>query len=237
MPLDTYLIKRFEQIGREMQPGRGRGDSALFAGIDGLVIGLVLRIFRTFRGNIGRQGNMADRRNRLVQNRAGDVEQQRDLTLLTLLLDDGFQMGKAAGIVALMTEPDAVALLDALAGTRESLPAGLVGTHVQRGRNRRLRRAFAQPHAFQLGGNDTGVVEDKRIAGPQERRQVKDAMVLHAVFIRIDDEQARAVARVRRAQGDILLGQIEIEQVYTHERGSRKYQNPPRSKLPAGRCW
>ncbi|MND77368.1 hypothetical protein D3C80_690470 [compost metagenome] len=128
-------------------------------------------------------------------------------------------MGKAAGIVALITETDAVTLFDALAGARESLPARLVGAHVQRGRNSRLRRAFAQANALKLGGNDAGIVEDKRIAGLQERRQVKDAVVFHAVFIRIDHQQARAVARVRRAKGDILLGQIEIEQVYTHCKG------------------
>ncbi len=98
-----------------------------------------------------------------------------------------------------MTECDAVADLDALAGPGKGLPAIGADAHMQRHRDLLAGRILvAMAHAFELGGNDLGVVEDQRVAGAQERWQIADAMIGQArrCRLRIDDEQARAVARL-----------------------------------------
>jgi len=64
-----------------------------------------------------------------------------------------------------MAEFDPVAELDALARPGKGLPAAGIHAHVQRGGNRRALRPVAQPHAFELGRDDLGVVEHQRVAG------------------------------------------------------------------------
>ncbi len=96
-----------------------------------------------------------------------------------------------------MAEGDAVVLFDALARLGEGLPAVGADAHVQRGRHLLATGAVAMADTLELGGNDLGVVENQRVASLQEGREIADAMIRQVVFrTRIDDEQARAVARL-----------------------------------------
>ncbi len=81
-----------------MQAG-GRGcDGTLFARVDRLVVGAVLLVLRALGGDIGRQRNMADGGDRLVQRRTGKIEAQRHLAGLALLLDGRVERAEQAGI-------------------------------------------------------------------------------------------------------------------------------------------
>jgi hypothetical protein len=67
MSLDASLVERIEEVWREMQPGCRRRDSAVLAGVDGLVIGPVARVLGALGGDIGWQRNMADGMDDLVK--------------------------------------------------------------------------------------------------------------------------------------------------------------------------
>ena len=69
MPLDALGVERREQLRREVQPGRRRRDGALVAGKDRLVVAAVALVVRALRGDIGRQRNMPDGMQRLVEER------------------------------------------------------------------------------------------------------------------------------------------------------------------------
>jgi endonuclease/exonuclease/phosphatase (EEP) superfamily protein YafD len=70
-------------------------------------------------------------------------------------------------------------------------------------------------YAEQARRDHTGVVEDQRVAGTQQQRQVGDDVVSQGAG-RVHLEQARRVARTKRAQCDVRIRQIEIEVVEVH---------------------
>ncbi len=113
---------------------------------------------------------MADSHDRFVECRAGEIETQRNLAALAFLLD-------RRDNVTLGAERDAVADLDPLAGLGKGLPEIRLAAHMQRRRNLLAAGTFAMPDAFELGGNDLRVVENKRIARLQEGRQIENLPV------------------------------------------------------------
>jgi hypothetical protein len=66
---DAGGVQRSHQFRSEMQPRCRRGNSTFFPGVDGLIILAVALIFRALARNIGRQGNLADCVEHLVQHR------------------------------------------------------------------------------------------------------------------------------------------------------------------------
>lgn len=70
MAFDAGAIERIEQPGREMQAGCRRGDGAFLTGIDRLVVLAVALVLGALGGDIGRQRNMADGGDRLVERRS-----------------------------------------------------------------------------------------------------------------------------------------------------------------------
>jgi hypothetical protein len=96
-----------EQIGREVEPGGGGSDGALVAGIDGLVVGAVLRVLRPLRGDVGRKRDVADAGDGLVEIGAGKFELQHD-AVVVLGDDGGVDAGEKAGLGRL-AEADEVA--------------------------------------------------------------------------------------------------------------------------------
>ena len=59
------------------------------------------------------------------------------------------------------------------------------------------------------------VVDDQRVAGAEEIRQIADAAVGERA-VRADHQHPRRIARNRRRQRDALGRQVEIEQVDAH---------------------
>ena len=74
------------------------------------------------------------------------------------------------------------------------------------------RNAIAGANPVQAGGNDTGIIEDHHVTGPQISGQVPNPGINQiGGNAGLHDEQARCVARLHRAQRNIPLGQMEIE--------------------------
>ena len=69
--------RRAKKLRREMQAGGRRRDRAVLAGIDRLVVVAVAFVLGARGGDIGRQRHMADGGDRLVEDRAGEVEGER----------------------------------------------------------------------------------------------------------------------------------------------------------------
>ena len=67
---------------------------------------------------------------------------------------------------------------------------------------------------LELGRDHARIVEDEQVAGPQQSRQIPDAMVGEATAL--DQQQPGAVARARRPQRDPIGRELEIEQVDAH---------------------
>ena len=82
-----------------------------------------------------------------------------------------------------------------------------------------MRFELAAPaHALERGRNDARVVEDQRVAGAQELRQLAhDARSSQRRRRGRTTSSARGVARARRMQRDPVLGQLEVEQVRAHQ--------------------
>src|SRR5262249_22549269 len=77
-----------------------------------------------------------------------------------------------------------------------------------------LPAGSAAAHALQSRRDHPGVVEDQKIATPQQRGQVRHRPVMQAV--RRDVEQARSVAWLDGSLGDQLVGKVEVEEVDAH---------------------
>ena len=119
---------------------------------------------------------MPDGMQRLVEERAGQVEAEQHLAAL-VLFDDGRVERAEKARIAVVAEMDAVSGRDALARPHEGQPAIRRDAHVQRRID--LRRCVAAPaDARQLRRNDLGVVEDQHIAGIEQRRQVANRPIL-----------------------------------------------------------
>ncbi|GGC19850.1 hypothetical protein GCM10011371_04440 [Novosphingobium marinum] len=71
------------------------------------------------------------------------------------------------------------------------------------------------PTTLELRGDDARVVEDQHVALAKDGRQVAHAAILEDASSP-HKQHARRIARTRRAQGDPLGRQFEIEKVYAH---------------------
>ena len=126
----------------------------------------------------------------------------------------------AAVVVALLgssediaAELDEVAFVQALGVADEGLPAAQVDPLVER--SPQFRRAAP---ALKLGGNHAGVVEHQHVARAQQARQVAHGQVSEGP-LPWHVQQARGIARARRAQGDPFGRKLEIEAIDAHWRG------------------
>ncbi len=152
--------------------------------------------------------------NRRIEVEAAQSEGEHDLAGVALLGDRRREARDEAGAVGLFAEQDAVAGGDLLGRTQEGAPAVARLAHMQRDADAR-RDALAHPLAEQLGGDDAGVVENERIARPEQVGQLTDDVILRR-RARLHDEQACRVARAGRPERDALIRKIEIEKVDAH---------------------
>ena len=110
---------------------------------------------------------------------------------------------------------DAGAEIDAVAGAQ---PPGVADEGAPGARPLALVQGGADPRlaapAFELGGDDAGVVEHQHVAAPQQRRQIEDGLVGDASPV--DQQQPRRIARARGPQRDPVGRELEIEKVDAH---------------------
>ena len=216
MSLDACSVQRRKQLRREMQASGRSCDGAFLPGIDGLVVLPVAIVLGPLVSDIGRQRDVPYDHDRLVERRSGEIKQQGDFTPLALCLDRCVQSPEQTGIAG-MAEGDAVADPDTLARSGKCLPAFGAGPHVKGRRHRKFVATLPDPLAFELRRDDFRVVENQRVAGPEEAHQVGHAVIgKQRLAIGPDDEQPCTVARAGRPQRNILLRQIEIEQINAH---------------------
>src|SRR5262249_21943472 len=116
---------------------------------------------------------------------------------------------------ARLAETDALADLEPLGGPRERPPTAIVDALNQR----RLDRSNGlAPNAYPIKArrDDPRVVDDQRVAGREEVREVAHARVLE-VAVGSDNQHSRAVPRVRRLERDAFRRKDEIEGVDAHD--------------------
>ena len=198
---DAGGAQRGDQIGREVQRRRGRGDGARFSREHRLVIVGIARIGRALGGDIGRQrhaaGAFEQQFDRLVPR-----EVEREAAILAAIGGDG---GDAR------SEIDAVAVTQTARVADESAPAARSFALVQRRADLRLA---ASP--LELRGDHARVVEHQAVAGTQFSRQVANDAV--ARRIAVEHQQPCRIARRCRPQRDPLGRQLEIEKLDLHLR-------------------
>ena len=156
---------------------------------------------------------MAGGHDRLVQGRTGEIEAQFELAAVSTR-SRGCQQAALVASRVVVAERQPVAFADTLGGTDKGKPSVGTGAHVQSCGDTRAVLAADAP-AFELGGNDACIVEDERIAGLQQRRQIANDEIVECA-IGFDRQQLCAVARVRWAKRDIVLREIEIEKIDAH---------------------
>src|SRR4051794_30088092 len=92
-----------------MEPGGRRRDGPPGTRVDRLVIGTVAIVVEALGGDVRRQRNVPESRDRLVQDGSREVEAQQHLSPLPFGLDGGIERAQKAGLALSSTETDAVA--------------------------------------------------------------------------------------------------------------------------------
>ena len=232
-PLDPRPVDPLEQRVGKVQPGRGSGDRAGLAGVDGLIVSGVPRIGGALAGDVGGERQGAEPGDGLVERRPGEVEAQKDLTALPSLLHRGVERGQGADFAGCLpgipvAEADAVAGGEALGRAGEGAPAVGCLAQVQHRLATLPRSSRPVADAGEAGRDHPRVVEDERVAGIQEGGQVAHAAIRQG-GAGAHHEKAARVARARRPQRDRSLRQLEIEKVYAHP--------APSARMGARRKW
>jgi hypothetical protein len=126
------------------------------------------------------------------------------------------ERSEQAGALPLMAEADEIARMELLCRPHQRAPARRVEALDERRLDARAQLA-AQAPTGKARVDDAGVVDDQRVAGRKKERKVADDLVLEDARRR-DDEQARLVARLDRAQRDPFRREFEIEKIDAHVR-------------------
>jgi len=200
--VDAARRERVQQAGREVETSGGGGDRAGPARENGLVVAEVGGFRPVGALDVGRQRHGADPLEARQQLAGRQCEVERNLAAGPLGGDRRRELGG---------EVDPIALLQLAGRAGESVPQRPADVPVQG----HLDAGRIAP-AGEAGRDHPGVVGDQEVAGREQRRQVGNPVVRQAVA---HGQQARRVARTRRALGDQLARQVEIEILGPHGRG------------------
>ena len=197
-----------------MKPGGWRGDRPFLAREHGLVVAAILRVGVTARGDVRRERHVAEAVDRLIEGGAGKIEDESRFAVFPARRDGRGEAARKTRLVA-SAERDAIAGFKPFRRPSQSLPA--IGSQSFDQRHGDLGGHLIAPsHAVELGGNDLGVVEDERIAGREQRRQIAHHSVGDVRSgVGLDEEKPASVARNHGAQRDQLLRQMKIEEIGT----------------------
>ena len=187
-----------------MQARSGRGDGAIMGGIDGLVVDLVALLDVALGPDIGRQRHGAVGLDRLVKLRPAKIEFQRDLAGIALA---GDARNQRIDLAIAQFQP--VEQGQTLGRAGKGAPGLSIDALMQVERDTGAILA-ANAGAAQFGGQHAGVVDHQHIACFQKPEQVRNMPVGQAMG-RVDNEEARAIARFGRMQRNPVIGKIEVE--------------------------
>ena len=239
-PTDPLLLDALDELGREVESGRGsRGGMLLAHGVDGLVLLGVSFVI----GDIGRQRHVPRGMDRLVERarRARCVLALRCEAHETPAAAIGHEVkhfphkyhGRAFGRVRTARAVfDDRTGLEALARTHKAFPhmaerilVLATGEQERLGHTARLRLAPDEARR-----HHAGLVRHEQVARLEVVDDVVEVTVLHATamskrhglargrkrFAAVQHQQAARIARLRRCLGYELLGQVVIEIIGTH---------------------
>ena len=82
---DADGIQPVQQLRREVQARRRRGDGPVLAGVDGLIVHAVTHVWRALLCDVGRERRISDLADRSVEPRAIQIESDQDLSVIALL--------------------------------------------------------------------------------------------------------------------------------------------------------
>ena len=146
-----------------MQASGGGGHGPLLHRENSLVISPVLLVSAALARNVGRQWNLTDHGNGLIQCGALQIKGERQLPTLAFLLNSCIQAtGKKHFSSRLETH--AIAPLELLGGFHEGLPTVAVEAQVQQGLNLGRGTEAINPMARERRWYHARVVEDQHIA-------------------------------------------------------------------------
>ena len=177
-----------------MQPRGRRRHGTFFAREYGLVVDAVLRVGSAAAGDIGRQRHVAALGQRRVERSAVEGEGERHFTALAFGLYRGVKLIEKAH-PAFAAEAHDVADRKPLARFHQRVPARAVEALDQRCRDRRLAIASADTAAMETSRDHLGVVDDERVAGTQQVRQIAHGPVFERRRARMHHQQPRGIAR------------------------------------------
>ena len=143
-------------------------------------------------------------------------ERERHLAALAFVLDGRVELTEEAHL-ALVAEPHDVAGGKPLRRPHKGAPARAVETPVQRRFDGGLGVTAADAAALQPRRNHLGVIDDQRVAGLQQVRQIAHTAIIEfRLLARPHDQQPRRIARNNRPQRNPLWREFEIEQIRAH---------------------
>jgi hypothetical protein len=189
--------ERVEQLGRQVEPGRRRGDRARLPRVDGLVVLRVALVgSASFPVDVRRERRRPDAWQGFLQRgpREGDAVVAR----LSLRGHGAEEPGP---------EVERPARLRPAARLGEALPRRGV---VRLFHEEELGPAPLRVEPEEAGGDDAGVVDDEEVARLEEARQVGDAPVRERARGAIERHEPRGAAG-RGALGDRPRGKVEVE--------------------------
>jgi hypothetical protein len=81
---------------------------------------------------------------------------------------------------------------------------------------RRRLSTHSSAAAKEASGNDASVIENNQLIAPQQIGKIYKKAILHATFETREHKEARRVATIQRALGNLAGSQVVIEVVKTH---------------------
>ena len=212
---DAMRREAGNQRGSKMQPRRRRRDRARLGGKHRLVVRPVAGRQSAPRGNVRRQGRGAEAFNRLVQRGAGELKAQQNLACFAFFLYFRVERGEKAGrALTRLAKTDALADFEPLGGARERPPAAIIDP-LDQGRFDRSGRLASDPDALEPRRNDTGIVDDERVAGCEKVWQIAHVRVRQDA-VGADNQHPRTVPRIRGSERDAFRAENKIEGVDAH---------------------
>ena len=221
-PTDAALAQTLDELGREVQPGRGRGRRAFPARVHRLVQLLVAGVV----ADVGRQRRMPHGMQGLVQRRQRRGKTRDTFAALAVPgpIDDlGGKHHLACSVREIHHGPGT--RLQALARPHEHLPEGhavrpRLGASALAQQKHLGRPARAPLGAEQARRHDPRLVGHEQIPRPQVVDDVLEDTIFNFPAFAIHHEQSALVAHGRWLLSDKLFGQVVVEIIGSHEKRS-----------------
>ena len=178
-----------------MKSSGGGGGAAVDLGVDGLVALPVLQLLL----DVGGQGHFSQSVQHLQKN-ALVLEMHQPVAAGQLFGDLGGELP--------ISEGDTGAGAQFLTGPHQTFPRVLTPVNEQQDLT---GSAAGEPMTQQSGRENTGVIEDQTVAGPQIVRQIVEVAMFPCTGILIQHQQAGGIPPGNGGLGNKLLGEFKIK--------------------------